>query len=118
MITIPKAILSGAAAEQIRDRARELAPGHPAASGLHDLAAELAAHRDLRVSMIIYEDGSVELEVLHTGPPHHNENTIDPRKFAGQAPAPADRTLSIAGESGIQDAANIVRAILHNASTA
>ena len=53
------------------------------AARLRDLALHLASYRDLRVSVITYEDGSAELEVLHTGPPHHTEATIDHGKFAG-----------------------------------
>jgi hypothetical protein len=87
-----------------------------ASARLRDLAVELAAHRDLRVSVITYEDGTEELEVLHTGPPHRDENTIDRTKFAGQARAAPDWTLYLAGESGIRNAANLIRAALPNAS--
>jgi hypothetical protein len=37
------------------------------ATRLRDLALHLASYRDLRVSVITYEDGSAELEVLHAG---------------------------------------------------
>jgi hypothetical protein len=32
--------------------------------------------------VITYQDGAAELEVLHTGPPHHTEPTIDSDRFA------------------------------------
>jgi hypothetical protein len=86
-----------------------------AAAGLI-LAVELAAHSDLRVSVITYEDGTEELEVLHVGPPHRDENTIDRGKFADRARTAPDWTLCLAGESGIRNAMNLIRATLRNAS--
>ena len=97
MITIHKAVLSGATLSEIRDQVEELArgPGGNAASALlGDLAVELAAHSDLRVSVITYEDGTEELEVLHVGPPHGDENTIDRGKFADRARTAPDWTLA------------------------
>ena len=46
----------------------------------------------LTVSVITYSDGRQELEVLHTGPPHHTEQTIDSDRFTRQP----GRTLPIA----------------------
>jgi hypothetical protein len=119
VITIHKAVLSGATLSEIRTHLEELArgPGGDAAPArLRDLAVELAAHRDLRVSVITYEDGTEELEVLHAGPPYCDEDTFDREKFAGQARTAPDRTLRLAGESGMRDAVNLIRAILTNAS--
>jgi hypothetical protein len=118
VITIHKAVLSGATLSEIRDQVEELARGpggNAAAARLRDLAVELAAHRDLRVSVITYEDGTEELEVLHAGPPHLSENTIDCGKSADLARAAPDSTLCLAGESGIRDAVNLIRATLRNA---
>jgi hypothetical protein len=74
-------VLSGAASEQVRNRAAGLAP---AVAGL---AVQLAADPALRVSVISYRDGSQALEVLRAGPPRHTGHTID---TAG-SPAPACR---------------------------
>lgn len=43
-----------------------------------------ATDPDLTVSMITCDDGRLELEVLHTGPPCHIEYTIDRRWFTRQ----------------------------------
>ena len=66
MITIRKARLSGAAPDRIRERAQRLGSGW-----LRDLAVKLAGDPALTVSVISYADGKQELEVLHTGSPHH-----------------------------------------------
>jgi hypothetical protein len=113
MITIRKAILSGTALEQIRDRASSLA-----SVPLRDLAANLAADRELTVSVITYQDGREELEVLHTGPPHRDENTINRRRFSRQPHSTSSPTLPIASPADLQNAVNLIRAILRNASTA
>ena len=92
MTTICKAILSGATPQQIRDRTEGLVPAR-----LRDLAVQLAGHPDLTVCVITYDDGTQELEVLHTGPPHRTEDTIDRRRFTrqpsehrpGRCPSPA-----------------------------
>ncbi len=95
MITIHKAVLSSATLSEIRDQVEELARGpggNAAAVRLRDLAVELAAHRDLRVSVITYEDGTEELEVLHAGPPHLNplgdpaarSRAAGPRSWGGE----------------------------------
>jgi hypothetical protein len=72
MITFCKATLSGAAPDRIREQTRGLE-----SDGLRDLAVKLAGDPGLTVSVITYADGRQELEVLHTGPPHHPEETID-----------------------------------------
>jgi hypothetical protein len=66
MVTICKAILSGSAPAQIRDQTEGLSP-----EWLRDLAVKLAGDPALTVSVITGEDGTSELEVLNTGPPHH-----------------------------------------------
>ena len=84
MTTICKTILTGTSPQQIREQTEGLAPAR-----LRDLAARLAARRDLTVSVITYDDdGAQELEVLHTGPPHRTEHTIDCRKFTRQPGPP------------------------------
>lgn len=111
MTTICKTILTGTSPQQIREQTEGLAPAR-----LRDLAARLAARRDLTVSVITYDDdGAQELEVLHTGPPHRTEHTIDCRKFTRQ-PGPPGWTLSIAGQSGLHDAVRLIHQTLVNAA--
>ena len=72
----------------------------------------------MTVSVITYQDGRQELEVLHTGPPHPDEEAIDRRKFAGQSGATQGGTLPIASPADLQNAMNLIRATLWNAATA
>ena len=92
MKTICKTILSGAAPGQIRDEASGLA-----SAPLRDLAVKLAADPDLTVSVITYSDGRQELEVLHTGPPHHTEDTVDHRSRTAAADPPGVPDLAQRG---------------------
>lgn len=109
MISICKTVVSGADPEQIRDQTAGLA-----SAPLRDLAAKLAADPRLTVSVLTYSDGRQELEVLHTGPPHHTEDTIDHRRFARhQAPA---RTLPLTSPADLLDAVNLIRATLRDAA--
>lgn len=112
MITICKAILSGATPGQIREQTQSLAPGP-----LRELAVQLATDPDLTVSVITYVDGRQELEVLHTGPPRHTQDSIDCRRFTRQPPAAPARTLSVTGPGSLQDAIALVRGILLNAAS-
>ena len=110
MITICKTILSGTAPEQIRDQTSGLA-----SASLRDLAVKLAADPDLTVSVITYSDGRQELEVLHVGPPHHTEDSVDHRSFARQAPETPGWTQSISTQAGLQDAVTAIRTVLNAA---
>jgi len=83
---------------------------------LRDLAVQLASYRDLQVSVITYEDGSAELEVLHAGPPHHTCDTIDCAKFAGRAAAEPGWVVDLADDSALQHATELIRAALLAAS--
>jgi hypothetical protein len=111
MITIHKNVLSGATAQQIRGQTAGLAPPQ-----LADLAARLADHPDLSVSVITYDDGTQELEVLYTGPPHRTEDTIDQRKFSREPDATPTRTLAITSQADLQHALNLIRATLLDAT--
>ncbi len=111
MITLGKITLSGVTPERIREQASGLA-----SAPLRDLAVQLAADTDLTVSVITYEDGRQELEVLHTGPPHHDEATIDCRRFTRPPSAAPARTLPLAGPDDLRDAVSTVRAILRGAA--
>jgi hypothetical protein len=126
MITIRKAVASRVPPDQIRAAIEALASGSETsgsgpgdaevAARLRDLALHLASYRDLRVSVIIYEDGSAELEVLHAGPPHHTEATIDRGKFAGQPAAESGWVVDLAGDSALEHAAELIRGTLLKAS--
>jgi len=111
VITIRKTVVSGSTPGQIRDQVAGLATAR-----LGDLAVRLAADQDLTVSVITYDDGRLELEILHTGPPHRTEDTIDCRRFTGQHPQATSRRFSIATQTGLQDAVTIIRAILIDAT--
>jgi hypothetical protein len=109
MITIRKDILSSATPQQIREQTTHLTPT------LRALAISLAQDVNLTVSVITYQNSAQELEVLHTGPPHRTEHTIDQRRFTDQPDASPVRTLSIATQSAFADAVELVRAILWDA---
>jgi hypothetical protein len=109
--TIRKTVFSGSTPTQFRDQIEGLAT-----APLGDLALQLAADPDLTVSVITFDDGRLELEVLHTGPPHRTEDTIDCQRFTGQHPQPTSRTLSIATPTGRRDAVTMVCAILMDAT--
>jgi hypothetical protein len=110
VIKICKTVITGATPGRIREQTQGLEPGQ-----LRELAVQLAADPDLTVSVITYDDGRAELEVLHTGPPHRTEHTIDCCRFErGPAATPA-RTLSISTPAALADAAAVIRAILRDA---
>jgi hypothetical protein len=93
-------------------------PGHDAvAARLRDLALLLASYRDLRVSVITYEDGSAALEVLHAGPPHHTADSIDHRKFAGRAATAPGWVVDLADDSALQHVTDLIRAALLEGGT-
>jgi hypothetical protein len=108
--TLRKDTLSGATPHQIRSQTTDLAPAQ-----LRELAVTLAQDPDLTVSVITYDNGMQELEVLHTGPPRHTEHTIDHRKFTRKPDAAPPRILPIATRSALQDAAETIRALLRDA---
>jgi hypothetical protein len=108
---ICKTVLSGSTPAQIREQVQDLAPAQ-----LRDLAVQLAGDPDLTVSVISYDDGRLELEVLHTGPPFCTEDTIDCRRFTRQPGQDVSRTVSIATPDGVRDAVTLVRAVLLDAT--
>ena len=107
MITICKAVLSGAKPAQIREQTEGLE-----SDGLRDLAVKLAGDAALTVSVLSYADGRTELEVLRTGPPGETEETIDSRLLALQTGQVPVQRLPIAGPPDVQHAAALVRTIL------
>jgi hypothetical protein len=64
----------------------------------------------------VSDDGSQELEVLYNGPPHRTEDTIDQRKFSREPDATPTRTLAITSQAGLQQAVNLIRAALLDAT--
>jgi hypothetical protein len=54
--------------------------------------------------VITYSDGRQELEVLHTGPPHNTDDTIDHRRFTRQPQEVPGWTLPVSTQAGLQDA--------------
>jgi hypothetical protein len=112
VISICKTILSGQPPEQIRDRTDGLD-----SVPLRDLAARLAADPNLTVSVISYSDGRQELEVLHTGPPHNTDDTIDHRRFTRQTQEAPGWTLPVSTQAGLQDAVTVRRTVLLKAAT-
>ena len=109
MIVISKAILSTETAQHLRKLVGNLEP-----APLRDLALELAAQPGLRVSVITYEDGTAELEVLDVGPPCHDERTIDCRRYTRPDPPSQPRILSLAGQSGLRDTVDLIRAAMRD----
>ena len=107
MITICKAILSGSTPAQIQEQTEGLTSGW-----LRDLAVKLAADPALTVSVITFEDGTQELEVLHAGPPHHTEQTIDSCRFTRPAEQTPAQTVPVAEPPDVQNAVALVRSIL------
>jgi hypothetical protein len=110
VIKISKTVLSGAAPGHIREQTEGLAPAQ-----LRELAVQLAADPDLTVSVIAYDDGRAELEVLHTGPPHRTEHTIDCCRFEREPAATPARTMSVSTPAALLDAAEMIRALLWDA---
>jgi len=111
VITICKAVLSGAAPGRVREQAGGLAP-----AGLRDLAVRLAGDPDLTVSVITYDDGRQELEVLRAGLPYLSEDTIDRHQFTRRPEHGATRSVSGATPAGLQDAIALVRGVLLDAT--
>jgi hypothetical protein len=125
MITIRKAVATRVPTDQIRagiealtSRSGTSGPGDAQVEArLRELALHLASYPDLRVSVIIYEDGSAELEVLHAGPPHHTEATIDCGKFVGQPAAESGWVVDLTSDSALEHATDLIRGTLRAAST-
>jgi hypothetical protein len=110
MITIRKGVIS----RVWPDRRQAPADEDPPAAPLRDLALRLAAQRDLRVSVITYEDGQAELEVLHAGPPHPTAETIRGERLAGPDGGVPGWVVSLAAEGGLEDVADLVCATLRD----
>jgi hypothetical protein len=112
VIIISKAILSATTARHVRELVSGLDP-----APLWDLALELAAQPGLRVSVITYQDGSTELEVLADGPPHRDEHTIDCRRFTRPDRLGRSRVLPPAGQPGLHAAVDMIQALMRDVSS-
>jgi hypothetical protein len=80
------------------------------------MAIRLAADPALTVSVITYEDGTQELEVLNASPPDATEHTIARCSFPRTSTELPTRILSISSPAAVQDAVAMVRAILRDAT--
>jgi hypothetical protein len=109
MVRIRKDILSGATPQQVRELTARLA-----SAPLRELAVSLAEDPSLTISVITYEGGAQELEVLHTGPPYLTAETIDPDRFTRGPGAVPARTISVATQSARRYAAGMIRAIVRS----
>jgi len=95
----------------------DLAPGPVpapdlAGARLCDLALALAEHSSLRVCVISYDDGSSELQILHTSPA-----AADLAGFTGTARELLGQIHSIASDCDVQTAAGLIHAVLCGAGT-
>ncbi len=115
MITIRKAVVNRIPADQIRAGLEALARRPETTQRLRELALMLASDRDLRVSVISYEDGSSELEVLHAGPPHHTAPTTGRPKSGGPDAGAPGWVASLADESALADTTELIREMLRGA---
>jgi hypothetical protein len=104
---ISKTTLSGAPPGQVRALAAGLAT-----FPLRALAVDLAADPALTVSVITYQDGPAELEVLHTGLPHPAPQATSPPWL------PPARILPLATPADLDDAVTMIRALIRIAATA
>jgi hypothetical protein len=98
---------------------RDLAPvpalsQHLAGARLGDLALALADRSELRVCVVTYEDGTCELQILYTGLPRP-AGIADAATFTGPARAALGQIRSIAGDSDLQAAADLIYATLRDA---
>jgi hypothetical protein len=78
---------------------------------LRALAIHLADRPQLAVSVLTRQDGTAELEVLHTGPPHPDPQATRPSQL------PPRQTLPLAAPAGLDDAVAMIRALIRLAAT-
>jgi hypothetical protein len=86
---------------------------HLAGARLGNLALALADRSELRVCVITYEDGTCELQILYTGLPRP-AGIADAATFTGPARAALGQIRSIAGDSDLQAAADLIYATLRD----
>jgi hypothetical protein len=117
VITSHKTILSGSP-DDLRRKVETLAPGqephvYQAGTRLRELAVTLAMQAGLRVSMISYEDGSQELEVVLTDHPSCDPIVIGRDQHGGRCQLSWDLWLPIEDQPGIETVVNLIQAALN-----
>jgi hypothetical protein len=116
VITIQKALISGTLDDlqrKVEELARDQGPyEYMAGTRLRELAVALAMHDDLRVSVVTYENGSQELEVVLTGDPHCDAVMIDRNKLGDQCQVTWERWLAINDAPSTHIAVGLIKAVL------
>ncbi len=122
MITIQKARLSGSLDDlqrKVEDLARDQGPHeYLAGTRLRELAVALAMRADLCASVVTYEDGSQELEVVLTDHPSCDPVVIGRDQLGGQCQLSWERWLPIGDQPGIETVVNLIQAVLNAAQPA
>jgi len=117
MIVVNKRLLSGTP-EDVRATVEYLARGQDhleylAGTWLRELAVKLAACDGLAMSVVSYDDtAGYELEVTLVSAPHHDPIVIGQSRTGDHCQITLERWLPISGEPGIENAVNIIHAIL------
>ena len=117
MITVNKQLLSGTP-DDVRATVEYLARDQDhleylAGTWLRELAVQLAACDGLTVSAVSYDDmAGCELEVTLVSAPHHDPIVIGRSGPGDHCQITLERWLRIDDEPGIQNAVNIIHAIL------
>jgi hypothetical protein len=117
MMTARKDLLSGSS-DNVSARLEELSRGfarheYVAGTRLRLLAVELARRPNLKVSVVIYENESQELEVTFTEDPHCEPVMIDRDAIGENCQITWDRWLSIGNDRDIETAADMVASVLN-----
>ena len=117
MITVNKQLLSGTP-DDVRTTVEDLARDQDdheylAGTWLRELAVKLAAYDGLTVSVVSYDDtAGYELEVTLASAPHHDPIVIGRSQTGDHCQITLERWLRIDSEPGVEDAVNIIHAIL------
>lgn len=117
MITVNKRLLSGTP-EDVRTTVEYLARDQEqlqylAGTWLRELAVKLSARDGLTVSAVSYDDmAGCELEVTPASAPYHDPIVIGRSQDGDHCQITLDRWLPIDGEPNIENAVNIIHAIL------
>lgn len=117
MITSHKTILSGSR-EYLQRKVEGLSLDqepheYQAGTRLRELAVELAMQAGFNVSVISYEDGSQELEVVLTDYPSCDPIVIGRNQHGGLCQLSWDLWLPIEDQPGIETIVNLIRAALN-----
>jgi hypothetical protein len=118
LITINKVLLSGSLGD-VQRKVEELAcdlgsDEYLAGTRLRELAVALAMHADFDVSVVAYEDGSQELEVILTG--HPSGDVIVIGQLGEGFQLEWQRWIPIEDQPGSETIVNLTRAVLNAAS--